>query len=200
MARILAQVGIVFMFAPLLHPAMRHVGPVRKELGIPTIMNVLGPLANPAGARRQVVGVADPDLIGLLIRALQELGHARALVVHGSPGMDELSPSGPTRVAELNDGDIREYELTPSALGLRSSPEQELAGGDPQENAALIRAVLSGQRSGAPLTATLMNAGAAIYVSGRVSSIEEGVRAAKASLQSGAALAKLEALKEASHR
>jgi anthranilate phosphoribosyltransferase len=200
MARVLAQAGVVFMFAPLLHPAMRHVGPVRKELGIPTIMNVLGPLTNPAGVRRQVVGVADPDLIGLLVRALQELGHVRALVVHGSPGMDELSPSGATRVAELSDGNVREYEITPEALGLDAASEHELAGGTPPENAELILALLAGERAGAPLTATLMNAAAAIYVAGRVGSLEEGVRAARSSLESGAALSKLEALKEASHR
>ena len=109
MGQILDEVGIVFMFAPLLHPAMRHVGPVRRGLGITTLMNVLGPLTNPAGARRQVIGVADPRLLGLVVRALAELGHIRALVVHGAPGMDEISPAGHTRVAELSEDGIREY-------------------------------------------------------------------------------------------
>jgi anthranilate phosphoribosyltransferase len=200
MGRILSRVGIVFMFAPLLHPAMRHVGPVRKELGVPTVMNVLGPLTNPAGARRQVLGVSDPELLRLLVEALRELGHVHALVVHGEPGMDEVSPSGATRVAELAGGRITEYQLSPSELGLEPAPEQELAGGTPEDNAALIRSLLSGERTGGALTATLLNAGAAIYVSGRVSSIQEGVGAAARSIDTGAALTKLEALREESHR
>src|SRR5690606_17264759 len=121
--------GIVFMFAPLLHPAMRHVGPVRRELGIPTIMNVLGPLTNPAGARRQVVGVADAENVPLFVEALRELGHLRALVGHGLSGMDEVTPAGPTRVAELAQGQVREYEVTPESLGVGPEPESELAGG-----------------------------------------------------------------------
>jgi anthranilate phosphoribosyltransferase len=198
MARVLDSAGIVFMFAPLLHPAMRHVGPVRRELGIPTVMNVLGPLTNPAGARRQVVGVADPELVPLLVEALRELGHLRALVVHGLSGMDEITPGGPTRVAELNEGVVREYEVTPEGLGLPSGAEAELAGGAPDENARIILSVLSGERSGAVRTATALNAGAAIYVSGRAETLEAGVRAAEASLDSGAAIAKLEALRDAS--
>ncbi|MDH5590133.1 MAG: anthranilate phosphoribosyltransferase, partial [Gemmatimonadota bacterium] len=116
MAEVLDEVGIVFMFAPLLHPAMRHVGPVRKALGVTTLMNILGPLTNPAGARRQVVGVSDPRVMGLVARALGELGHLRAMVVHGAPGMDEISPSGHTRVCELSADGIREYDLTPDEL------------------------------------------------------------------------------------
>jgi anthranilate phosphoribosyltransferase len=197
MARILDSVGVVFMFAPLLHPAMRHVGPVRKELGIPTIMNVLGPLTNPAGARRQVVGVADPELLPLLVEALRELGHLRALVVHGLSGMDELTPGGPTRVAELSEGSVREYQVTPEALGLEPAREEDLAGGTPDKNARIIREVLSGELLGAPRTATILNAGAAVYVSGKVATFEEGVRAAERSVSSGAALAKLEALRAA---
>ncbi|HEX9710524.1 MAG TPA: anthranilate phosphoribosyltransferase, partial [Candidatus Thermoplasmatota archaeon] len=149
MARVLDAAGIVFMFAPLLHPAMRHVGPVRRELGIPTIFNVLGPLTNPAGARRQVVGVSDPELLPLLVQALRELGHAHALVVHGLCGMDELAPSGATRVAELSGGEVREYEITPEALGLAPGPEAELAGGLPEENARIIVELLEGRRDGA---------------------------------------------------
>src|SRR5688500_20173895 len=111
------------MFAPLFHPAMKHVGPVRKELGVSTVMNVLGPLTNPAGARRQVVGVADPHLVSLLVRALRELGHTRGLVVHGSPGMDELSPTGATRIAELRDGTVTEPQVTHEAPGLAPQPQ-----------------------------------------------------------------------------
>jgi anthranilate phosphoribosyltransferase len=197
MAHVLDQVGIVFMFAPLLHPAMRHVGPVRKELGIPTIMNVLGPLTNPAGARRQVIGVADGELVPLLVEALRELGHTRALVVHGLSGMDELTPGGPSRVAELSNGGVREYEVTPEQLGLPRGREEDLAGGAPDTNARIIRELLSGNREGAARTATLLNAGAAIFVSGRAATMADGVRAAEASLASGSALAKLEALRDA---
>jgi anthranilate phosphoribosyltransferase len=197
MARVLDQVGIVFMFAPLLHPAMRHVGPVRKELGIPTIMNVLGPLTNPAGARRQVIGVADGELVPLLIEALRELGHTRALVVHGLSGMDELTPGGPSRVAELAEGKVRDYEVTPEQMGFAREREEDLAGGPPDVNARIIRELLGGRKAGAARTATLMNAGAAIFVSGRAATLADGVRAAEASLESGSALAKLEELRDA---
>jgi anthranilate phosphoribosyltransferase len=200
MGQILEEVGIVFMFAPLLHPAMRHVGPVRKELGVTTIMNVLGPLTNPAGARRQVVGVADPHLVSLLVRALQELGHTRGLVVHGSPGMDELSPTGSTRIAELRDGRVAELEVTPESLGVEPMPLEGLAGGSAADNAAVIRAVLSGERRDAARTATLLNAAAAIYVSGLVPALDQGVRRAAESLDSGAAAEKLEGLRAASLR
>src|SRR5688572_14002162 len=143
---ILEEIGIVFMFAPLFHPAMKHVGPVRKELGVSTVMNVLGPLTNPAGARRQVVGVADPHLVSLLVRALQELGHTRGMVVHGSPGMDEVSPTGVTRLAELRDGEVREREIKPETLGVDPQPLEGIAGGSAAHNAGVIRDVLSGKR------------------------------------------------------
>lgn len=200
MGEILEEVGIVFMFAPLLHPAMRHVGPVRKELGITTIMNVLGPLTNPAGARRQVVGVADPHLVSLLVRALQELGHARGLVVHGSPGMDEMSPTASTRVAELVEGAVHEREVTPESLGVEPQPLEGLAGGSAADNAAVIRAVLAGRRHDAARTATLLNAAAAIYVGGAAATLEEGVRRATEAVDSGAALDKLKRLTAASVR
>ncbi len=200
MAEILAEVGIVFMFAPLLHPAMRHVAPVRAGLGIPTLMNILGPLTNPAGARRQVVGVADPQLLGLISRALGELGHERALVVHGRPGMDELSPCDQSRIAELRDGRVSEREVSPEELGVEGQPLDGLAGGSPEENAALILDVLEGRSRNAARTATLLNAGAAVYVSGRADSLEEGVRAATESVDSGAARDALERLRLASIR
>ena len=118
MARVLDEAGVVFMFAPLLHPSMRHLGPVRRELGFPTIMNILGPLTNPAGVRRQLVGVADPALVPLVVEALRELGHIRALVVHGEAGLDEFSPMGPTAVAELNDGVVSQWTVRPEDFGL----------------------------------------------------------------------------------
>jgi anthranilate phosphoribosyltransferase len=200
MGEVLAEVGIVFMFAPLLHPAMRYVAPVRRGLGIPTIMNILGPLTNPAGARRQVVGVADPRLLGLLVEALATLGHERALVVHGAPGMDEVSPSGPTRVAELREGRVTEREITPATLGLAPEPIEGLRGGEPDENARVIRRVLEGREGGAARSVVVLNAAAAIYVAGRAATLEEGVGEAQQSIDSGAARRTLEALVEASNR
>lgn len=200
MGDVLAEVGIVFMFAPLLHPAMRHVGPVRRGLAVPTVMNLLGPLTNPAGARRQVVGVSDPALLPLVVGGLRALGHIHALVVHGAPGMDELSPAGPTRIFELVDGEVRETVVTPESLGLQAGPLEELAGGEPHDNARVIREVLDGTRTGAARTAVLLNAGAAIYVSGGVDDLREGVARAVASVDDGRALAVLERLKKATAR
>jgi len=200
MGRVLEEVGIVFMFAPLLHPAMRHVGPVRKELGITTIMNLLGPLTNPAGARRQMVGVAEPGILWLIVEALRELGHKRALVVHGSPGMDELSPLGPTQVAELReDGAIQEGMLTPGQLGFSSITADTLAGGTPQENASVVVRVLKGEEEGGARAAVLLNAAGAFYVAGKAASLPEGLVLARDSLDSGAGYRKLEELREASN-
>ena len=198
MARVLAETGIVFMFAPLLHPAMRHVGPVRQALGITTIMNLLGPLTNPAGARRQVVGVADPAFVDLVVRGLAELGHERALVVHGAPGMDELSPCGPTRVAELRDGRVTSYEVTAAELGVAPVDPRDLAGGEPAENAAVVRAVVTGKERGPGRSAVLVNAAAAFLVAGRVESLAEGVAAGGRAIDSGAAAAVLDNLVRAS--
>ncbi len=198
MARVLQRAGIVFMFAPLLHPAMRHVGPVRKELRIPTIMNLLGPLTNPAGVRRQVVGVADPELLPLIVQALQALEHERALVVYGSPGMDELSPAGVTRVAELRDGTVEEYEITPEALGLEPCAPEDIAGGSPSDSARIIEAVLSGAERGGPRSAVLLNAAAALYLGGRAEDLAQGVERAAEALDSGAAQRALESLRRES--
>jgi anthranilate phosphoribosyltransferase len=196
MGEVLEEAGIVFMFAPLLHPAMRHVAPVRRGLGITTLMNVLGPLTNPAGARRQVVGVADPRLLGLVVRALAELGHVRALVVHGAPGMDEISPAGHTRVAELSEEGIREYEITPADLGADESLLEGLRGGEPEENARIIEGVLDG-RDGAPRNAVILNAAAAIYVAGKTSTLAGAADAAVEAIASGAARDALERLRQA---
>src|SRR6185369_14006566 len=133
MERALREAGIVFMFAPLMHPAMRHVGPVRRELGIPTVMNIIGPLANPASAGRQVVGVADARRVPLIAGALQALGTRHALVVHGEPGMDEISPLGPTQVIEIRDGSSREWTIEPKRYGFPEGRVEELAGGPPAE-------------------------------------------------------------------
>lgn len=200
MGRVLREVGIVFMFAPLLHPAMRHVAPIRKELGITTIMNLLGPLTNPAGARRQMVGVAEPGILWLIVEALRELGHKRALVVHGSPGMDEMSPLGPTQVAELReDGSIQEGLLAPGQLGFSSITADSLAGGTPEENAEVILRVLRGEEQGGARAAVLMNAAGALYVAGKGESLPESLTLARESLDTGAGLRKLEALKEATN-
>jgi len=199
MAEVLDECGIVFMFAPLLHPAMRHVGPVRRELGMPTIMNLLGPLTNPAGAERQVVGVADPATLQLIAEALRQLGHQRALVVHGEPGLDELSPIGPTRVLELRDGRLTDYQVSPADFGYGPLEPAELAGGDPVGNARLIEEILSGRRGGAARAATAMNAGAAIFVAGVSPGLGQGIALAETALSAGAGTAVLDRLRRATN-
>jgi anthranilate phosphoribosyltransferase len=166
MERALREAGIVFMFAPLMHPAMRHVGPVRRELGIPTVMNIVGPLANPAGAGRQVVGVADARRVPLIAGALRELGTTHALVVHGEPGMDEISPLGTSHVVEIRDGTLTEWTVDPARFGFAAGDPDELAGGPPAMNAAAVHAVLDGGAPPTATTAVLLNAAAAVYVSG----------------------------------
>ena len=199
LADVLRQAGIVFMYAPRLHPAMRHVGPVRRELGIPTIMNLLGPLTNPAGARRQLVGVADPALLELIAHALLELGHEHALVVHGAPGMDELSPVGPTEVYEVRGTRVERYRFEPDRrLGWSGFDPAELAGSDPAGNARLIEGVLEGRIRGAARAAVILNAGAALYVGGKVDSLEDGVELAERALEEGAGLDALHRLRAAS--
>lgn len=199
-ARVLERAGIVFMFAPLHHPAMKHVGPIRRELGMPTIMNVLGPVTNPAGARRQVVGVSDPALLELIAGALAELGHDRALVVHGEPGLDELSPLGTTEVLEVADGAWTRRTFDPAAeLGWDGLPSADgLEGGDREENAAKVEAVLRGRLGGAARAAVVLNAGAAIYCAGLAPTLVDGIHAAGAALEAGKGWTKLEELREAS--
>jgi anthranilate phosphoribosyltransferase len=200
-AEVLEEAGIVFMFAPLHHPAMRHVAPVRRELAMPTIMNILGPLTNPASARRQVVGVSDPALLDLIAEALRELGHRRALVVHGAPGMDELSPLGPTEIRELREGEVRRWSFDPrEELDWPSYDAEDLAGGGPSENLATVVGVLRGERRGAARAAVLLNAGAALYVGDRAASLAEGVSRAEEALDAGAGMERLERLRAASRR
>ncbi len=178
--------GFGFMFAPHHHPAMKHVAPVRAQLGVRTIFNFLGPLTNPAGARRQLIGVSDRRFLDIVAAALRELGCDHGLVVSSDDGLDELSISGPTRVVELRDGRLEARELTPEAVGLRAAPPDALAAGTPERNAAIARAVLAGE-PGAERDVTCLNAGAAIYVGGAAGSIEEGVRGAERAIDSGAA-------------
>lgn len=197
MERALREAGIVFMFAPLMHPAMRHVGPVRRELAVPTVMNVIGPLANPAGAGRQVVGVADASRVHVLAGALAALGARHALVVHGEPGLDELSPLGVTQVLEIRDGEVTEWSLDPAGFDLTAGSAAELAGASPEENAHVILEVLAGRGNRGARSAVLLNAAAAVYVSGRVSSFDAAVEEATRALDSGAGREVLERLRVA---
>lgn len=197
MAETFRRVGMTFLFAPTLHPAMKHLAPVRRELGIPTVMNLLGPLTNPAGVRRQVVGVADPGLLDLVGEALLALGHIRALVAHGAPGMDEMSPLGVTTVVEVSNGSLRRYHLdAPAAFRWSDLRAEDLAGGSPQENARRIEGVLMGKIRGAARLAVCLNAGAALYAAERVASIEEGVAMAERSLDAGAGYGVLTSLRK----
>jgi anthranilate phosphoribosyltransferase len=180
------EVGIGFMFAPRFHPAMRHAGPVRREIGIRTVFNVLGPLANPAGVRRYLLGVPSVTLGGTMARALVELGAERALVVYGTDGLDEISPSAETRTWEVSSDGVREGAVTPEALGLERAARAEITGGDAATNAAAGRRVLEGARGGAR-TAVLMNAAAACYVAGLAGSVREGVDIAARAIDSGKA-------------
>ena len=188
------ELGIGFMFARTFHPAMRHVAPVRKELGVTTIMNLLGPLANPARVRRQVVGVAHPDLLRLVAESLRELGHERALVVHGEPGLDELSPMGPTRVLDLREGEIGEHTVDPSDFGWPPFPATDLAGGDPGENASRVADVIAGEEGGGARAAVVLNAAAALWVAGIAADLSDGVGRAEDAIDDGRARAKLERL------
>jgi len=186
-------VGIGFLFAPAHHPAMRHVGPVRRELPFRTVFNLLGPLSNPAGAGAQVIGVYEPGLVELVARALAELGCERALVVHGEPGLDELSTLGPTAVAEVIGGSVRPYVVDAAALGLPRVAAEQVRGGDsPAANAAITRSILQGE-PGPRRDLVLLNAAAALVVAGRAGDLREGIALAAATIDRGAALAKLEA-------
>lgn len=197
MSRALDTAGIVFMYAPMMHPAMRHVGPIRRELGIPTVMNIVGPLANPAGAERQVVGVADDYRVPILAGALAELGALHTMVVHGEPGLDEISPLGPTRVVEIRKGSTTEWILNPADFDLARGDASQLAGGGPEDNARIITDTLGGGGTEAGRAAVVLNAAAAVYLSGRVSSYREGVEVARSALKNGAGLDALEKLRSA---
>jgi anthranilate phosphoribosyltransferase len=190
------------MFAPIYHPAMRHVGPTRREVGVRTVFNILGPLTNPAAAQYQCLGVADVTLAPLMAQALLRLGCARALVIHGLDGVDEFSLSGPTLVAEVRGerGDVVEYQVTPQSVGLAERAREEIRGGDAAHNAALLRRVLSGEQTGAAADIVAFNAGAALYITDRAQTISEGVRQAQDALRVGRAIATLDALIATSQR
>jgi anthranilate phosphoribosyltransferase len=191
--RAIEQVGIGFLFAPAVHPATKHVMRARRELRLRTVFNLLGPLTNPAGASAQIVGVFSADFAGRIAQALGELGVLRAFVVHGRDGLDEISLSGPTLVAELSGGKVRSYEVTPEDFGLPRAPLAELAGGDAARNAEIIGRILAGE-PGAPRNAVLAAAAAALVAAGRARDFREGVAVAAQSIDSGAAAAKLESL------
>jgi anthranilate phosphoribosyltransferase len=197
-ARILADVGMVFLYAPAFHPAMRFVAPVRRELAVPTVMNLVGPLVNPAGASRQVVGVADGGRGPAVADALARLGSAHALVVHGEAGLDEISPAGRTMVWEVRGGVVTDWILDPTSLGIRPVDLAALRGGSPPENAERIRRLFrSPEADPAGYAATVLNAGAALYVAGIAASVGEGVERASTALRDGSAMRVLEALRDA---
>ncbi len=193
------EIGIGFLYAPLLHSAMRYVAPVRREMGIRTVFNILGPLTNPAGASRQVLGVYRRELTGTLARVLGSLGSERAMVVHGADGLDEVTITGPTYVAELRAGEVREYVVRPEDFGLASAPAEAIRGGNAQENAAIVRAVLDAQ-PGACRDVVLLNAGAALAVAGVCEDMQAGVRRAAEVVDSGQARDKLARLVEITNR
>jgi anthranilate phosphoribosyltransferase len=192
-ARCIDEVGFGFMFAPAHHGATRFVVPVRKELAVRTIFNFLGPLTNPAGATRQVIGVSDPNFLETIAGALARLGASRALVVSSADGLDEMSTSGTTRVVEVNGEDLHAYDVAPEDVGISRADPGALTGGTPDVNAQTTRDIFAGEHGPARDVAVL-NAGAAIYVSGTVSSLQEGVRAAEAAIDDGRAAAALESL------
>ncbi len=190
-ATCIAETGVGFMFAPQHHGAMKHAAPVRKELGIRTIFNILGPLTNPAGAANQLLGVFHPDLVGILVRVLENLGSRHVLVVHGKDGMDEVSLGAATMVGELKDGEVREYEIHPEDFGMRMMSNRSLKVEDAQASKAMVLDALA-NAEGAARDIVVLNAGTALYAANRASSIKDGIEQARASIASGAAQRKLD--------
>ncbi len=195
----ISKAGIGFLFAPMLHGAMKYAAPVRREIGIRSIFNVLGPLTNPAGARRQVIGVYDPALTDSLAKVLNNLGSERAFIVRGEDGLDEITLADATRVTELNAGSIRTYHISPEDFGFARCAPADLKGGGPDENASIIMGVLEG-RKGPARDIVLLNAAAAITAGGLAPRLEEGIALAHGSIDSGEALARLEQLKDITNR
>lgn len=190
--RCVEEVGFGFMFAPAHHGAMRHVAPVRRELAVRTAFNLLGPLTNPAGARRQVIGVSDPSFLETVAGALGELGTEHALVVSSDDGLDEFSASDDTHVVEVRGKALRRYEVSPEQVGLQRAADGAVGAGTPAENAALLRSVIEGRANGVERALTVMNAGAAIWVGGVAGDLEEGTRRAEEAIDTGAARAILD--------
>jgi anthranilate phosphoribosyltransferase len=198
-ARSIDDLGFGFMFAPSHHPGARHAAPVRRELATRTVFNVLGPLTNPAGARAQIVGVYEPALVRTIAEVLVRLGAHRAFVVHGAFGVDELSPAGPNLVCEVVEGDVHDREVEPIDLGVPRCAPEDLRGGSPTENAAVIRAIFSGEERGARRDAILLNAAGAIAAGGHAADLREGIEIARRTVDSGAAAERLDALVAFSH-
>ena len=197
--RTLQEANIAFFFAPTFHPSMKHAAPTRRELGIRTAFNLLGPLTNPAGASRQIVGVPKSELTELLARALMLLGSTRAWVVHGADGIDEISTTGYTKVSECRDGAVHTFYVHPADFGFHKAVSDDLKGGDAVANAAIVRRILDGER-GAPRDVVVLNAGAALFVAGRAPSIAAGVTLAAGALDSGAARATLDRMARGSQQ
>jgi anthranilate phosphoribosyltransferase len=184
--RSLNEVGLAFLFAPAFHPSMKHAAPTRRELGLRTAFNLLGPLTNPAGPARQIVGVPRPELTELVARALLMLGSERAWVVHGADGLDEISTAGYTKISEAHAGAVRTFHVHPADFGIRKAPLSAVAGGDAAENAAIVRRLLDGE-AGPVSDIVALNAGAGLFVAGRASSVNEGISQARAALETGKA-------------
>lgn len=197
---LLESVGFCFFFAQKYHTSMKYVGSIRKELGIRTVFNILGPLTNPASPKRQLLGVYDESLVEPLAQVLMKLGVRKGMVVYGTEKLDEISLSAPTFVAEFADGNYRTYTITPEQFGFERCKKEDLVGGTPEENAEITRKILSGEEKGHKRNAVLLNAGAALYIYDKAASMEEGVKLAAELIDSGAAEKTLEKLIEASNR
>ena len=190
-AEILKKINICFLFAQNYHIAMKYVAPIRKELGIRTVFNILGPLSNPAGANMELMGVYDQSLVEPLAQVMANLGVNRGMVVYGQDSLDEISMCAPTSVSEIRDGKFTSYEITPEQFGYERCEKGALTGGTPAENAEITKAILKGEEKGPKRQAVCLNAGAALYIAGKAASIEEGVKLAESLIDSGAALKKL---------
>ncbi len=191
-AQLLKDIRICFLFAQNYHVAMKYVAPIRKELGIRTVFNILGPLSNPAGANMELMGVYDESLVEPLAQVMAKLGVSRGMVVYGKDSLDEISMCAPTAVCEIKDGWFQSYELTPEQFGYERCDKSQLTGGSPQENAEITKAILEGREKGAKRQAVCLNAGAALYITGKAETIEQGVRMAESLIDDGSALRKLE--------
>ena len=199
-AEILKKINICFLFAQNYHIAMKYVPPIRKELGIRTVFNILGPLSNPAGANMELMGVYDQSLVEPLAQVMANLGVNRGMVVYGQDSLDEISMCAPTSVCEIRDGKFTSYEITPEQFGYERCEKGALTGGTPAENAEITKAILKGDEKGPKRQAVCLNAGAALYIAGKAASIEEGVKLAESLIDSGAALKKLEEFVEETNK
>ena len=199
-AEILKKINICFLFAQNYHIAMKYVAPIRKELGIRTVFNILGPLSNPAGANMELIGVYDQSLVEPLAQVMANLGVNRGMVVYGQDSLDEISMCAPTSVCEIRDGKFTSYEITPEQFGYERCEKGALTGGTPAENAEITKAILKGEEKGPKRQAVCLNAGAALYIAGKAASIEEGVKLAESLIDSGAALKKLEEFVEETNK